>query len=78
MGQGRWPGIDMTYDELAVLEAIRSFPRGSRIPRQSVVDKARLPVERVNKALEGLDASGDVWLDGDKVRLGSTGTTFDT
>jgi hypothetical protein len=69
----------MTYDEQAVLNVIRKFPAGTRIPRQSVLDQARMPAERVNKALEGLDASGHVWLlDGDKVRLGSSGTTFDT
>ena len=68
----------MTYDEAAVLDALRTFPRGARVPRQSVLNQARLPADRVNKALDGLEASGHVWLDGDKVRLSTDGTTFDT
>ena len=68
----------MTNDELAVLDAIRSFRTSGRIPRQDVVNKTRLSADRVNKALDGLDASGHVWLDGDKVRLASDGRTFDT
>jgi len=68
----------MTYDEAAVLDAVRSFPRGKRVPRQDILNKARLPLDRLNKALTGLEASGDVWLDGDMVRLSSSGTTFDT
>lgn len=69
----------MTYDEAAVLEVIKSFPRGSLVARQAIVDNARMPADRVNKALTGLDASGHIWLmDGDKLRLSSSGTTFDT
>ncbi|HKU94024.1 MAG TPA: hypothetical protein VJR58_02055 [Vineibacter sp.] len=68
----------MTYDEAAVLDAVRSFPRGRRVPRQDVLNKARLPLDRLNKALAGLEASGHVWLDGDMVKLSSDGTTFDT
>ena len=68
----------MTNDELAVLEALRTFPRGRHIARQSLVDKTRLPADRVQQALKGLDDSGHVWLEGDKARLSSDGTTFDT
>ena len=45
----------MTYDEAAVLDAMRSFPRGRRVPRQDVLNKTHLPVDRMNKALAGLD-----------------------
>ncbi len=69
----------MTDDELKVLNAMRTFPHGSRISRQDVLIEARLPLDRLNKALDGLDKSGHVWLlGGDKVRLSSDGTTFDT
>lgn len=68
----------MTYDEQAVLTALRTFPRGRFVALQALIDQARLPADRVKKALQGLDASGDVWLDGDKVKLASDGTTFDT
>ena len=68
----------MTYDEQAVLDVLRSFGRGASVARQSVLDRVRLPADRANKALDGLEASGHVWFDGDKVRLSSDGTTFDT
>lgn len=68
----------MTQDELAVLTAIRTFPAGSRISRPAVLVAARLPADRVNKALDGLEASGHIWLIDDKIRLSSDGTTFDT
>jgi len=68
----------MTQDELKVLDAMRTFPRGSRIARQDIINKTHMPAERVNKALDGLDASGHVWQLGDKVRLSTDGTTFDT
>jgi hypothetical protein len=68
----------MTHDEQAVLNALRGFSRGSRVPRKSLLDATRLPADRLVKALDGLEASGHVWQDGDKVRLPSDGTTFDT
>ncbi len=70
--------MSMTYDEAAVLDAMRSFPRGRRVPRQDVLNKTHLPVDRMNKALAGLETSGHVLLDGDMVKLSSDGTTFDT
>ncbi len=68
----------MTHDELAVLEAMRTFPRGRHVTQQALADKTRLPADRVQRALKGLDDSGHVWLEGDKARLSSDGTTFDT
>ncbi len=68
----------MTYDEAAVLDAMRSFPRGRRVPRQDVLNKVHLPLDRLNKALVGLEADGHIRLDGDLVRLESNGTTFNT
>ena len=68
----------MTPDELTVLNAMRKIGAGARISRQEIVNHTHLPLERVNKALDGLDASGHVWPMGDKFRLASDGTTFDT
>ncbi|MCW5745025.1 MAG: hypothetical protein KIT36_02340 [Alphaproteobacteria bacterium] len=68
----------MTYDEAAVLDALRRLPRGTRVAQQSLLDQTRLPADRLKQALSGLEASGHVWLMGDKVRLPSDGTTFDT
>jgi hypothetical protein len=71
----------MTQDELTVLNTVRDLVRdsqGTRVTRQAVLDNARLPADRVNKALDGLDRGGQVWLMGNEVRLSSSGTTFNT
>ncbi|MBL8674056.1 MAG: hypothetical protein IPK81_10495 [Rhodospirillales bacterium] len=68
----------MTYDEFAVLDAIRGFGPRARVPRKSIIDKTHLSADRVEKALKGLDDSGHVVLDGDIARTTSEGTTFDT
>lgn len=71
----------MTQDELTVLNALRALvrdARGTRVMRQAVLDKAELPADRAEKALDGLDRSGHVWVMGKEVRLGSSGSTFDT
>jgi hypothetical protein len=71
-------GINMTNDELIVLTAMRSLGAGTRLALQEIVTEARLPLDRVNKALEGLEASGHVWAMSGKFRLASDGTTFNT
>jgi hypothetical protein len=68
----------MTHDELAVLNALRDFAPGERVLRPTLLEKTRLSAERLDKALDGLDRSGHIWLEGDKIRTGSDGKTYNT